>query len=230
MSLRKRDVVAVIEYPETDGEPMAETDLHRQLMTDLIAALEGFFQSRPDVYVSGNLLLYYVKGNPSKRVAPDVFVVRGVKKGPRRIYKLWEEGRAPAIVIELSSRKTWREDLYTKLRLYEQLGVAEYFIFDPEYDYLPEPLLGWQLKDGEYVPLEVKEGRVRSKALRLDLVDTGETLRLCDPQTEQYLPIPAEEIEARLRAEAEVARLGKELEKLRQPSSSKVGRKRKLSR
>lgn len=227
MSLRKRDVIATIEYPETDGEPMAETDLHRRLMMDLIETLEWFFQSKPDVYVSGNLLLYYVEGNPGKRVAPDVFVVRGVSKEPRRIYKLWEEGQVPAVVIELSSRKTWREDLYTKLHLYAQLGVAEYFIFDPEYDYLPEPLVGWRLKSGEYAPLEVPEGRVRSNALGLELVDTGQTLRLCDPRTGQFLLTPAEEIEARLRAEAEVARLGQQVEKLRRQLSAKASRKRK---
>lgn len=79
-----------------------------------------------------------------------------------------------------------------KLRLYEKLGVLEYFIFDPEYDYLPEPLVGWRLENGEYVPVEVVEGKVRSEVLGLDLVDTGETLRLLDPQTGQFLQTPTE--------------------------------------
>src|SRR5262245_1160263 len=91
-------------YPESDGKPMAETDVHRQLLSDLVFTLENFFRAQPDVYVSGNLLIYYVEGNPKKRVASDIFVARGVKKGQRRIYKLWEEGVAPQVVIELTSR------------------------------------------------------------------------------------------------------------------------------
>ena len=106
MSVRKPIHVLDIEYPETDGKPMAETDVHRQLLTDLIFTLTNFFRDEPDVYVSGDLLLYYVEGDPKKRVAPDVFVVRGVSKRQRRIYKLWEEGRPPDVVIELSSRQT----------------------------------------------------------------------------------------------------------------------------
>ncbi|HEX9001565.1 MAG TPA: Uma2 family endonuclease [Blastocatellia bacterium] len=208
MSLPKAMPIPAIDYPESDGKPMAETDKHRDLISALIEALKGHFANDPQVYVSGNLLLYYVKGNPAKCVAPDVFVVRGVPKGDRRIYKLWEEGVPPGIVIEVSSRKTWREDWYTKLRLYEKLGVREYFIFDPEYDSLPEPLIGWWLEDGEYVPVDVAEGKIKSEVLRLELVDTGETLRLLDPQTGQYLQTPTE-------AMAEVARLREELARVR---------------
>lgn len=97
---------AVPLYPESDGKPMAETDIHRRLLTTLVFTLETHFQNEPDVYASGNLLVYYVEGNPAKCFAPDVFVVRGVPKGERRIYKLWEEGVAPQIIIELTSRKT----------------------------------------------------------------------------------------------------------------------------
>lgn len=215
MSVRKRVPITTIEYPETDGKPMAETDIHRQLMMTLIFSLERFFQSEPDVYVSGNLLLYYVEGQPGKRVAPDVFVARGVGKEARRIYKLWEEGRAPDIAIELSSRQTWREDLHVKWRLYEQLGVSEYFIFDPEYDYLPEPLVGYRLETNQYTPLDIIDGRVRSASLGLELVDTGETLRLFDPQANQFLLTPMEEAEGRRRAEAEATQLRAELERLK---------------
>lgn len=88
-------------YPETDGEPMAETDTHRDLMAEaLIYPLKEYFRDQPDVYVSGNLLLYYEEGNPRASVAPDVFVVFGIPKGKRRIYKLWEEEKAPDVVVE----------------------------------------------------------------------------------------------------------------------------------
>jgi Uma2 family endonuclease len=163
-------------YPESDGKPIAETDVHRHLLSDLVFTLENFFRAQPDVYVSGNLLIYYVEGNPKKRIAPDIFVARGVKKGQRRIYKLWEEGVTPQVIIELTSRQTWREDLQEKWRLYEQLGVEEYFIFDPEYDYLDDPLVGYRLKDGKYKVMNAHDRRLRGKVLGLELVDTGETL------------------------------------------------------
>lgn len=175
-------------YPESDGKPMAETDIHAQTMIDLRIALDNFYRNQPDVYVSGNLLIYYVEGDPKKRVAPDVFVVRGVEKKQRRIYKLWEEGVAPQVVIDLTSRQTWREDLQEKWRLYEQLGVEEYFIFDPEYDYLDDPLVGYRLKDGKYKVMGARDRRLRSKVLGLELADTGETLRLFDPSSGAFLP------------------------------------------
>lgn len=208
MSLRKEDQLFTIDYPESDGEPMAETDVHYRLITDLRFELEQFFRDESDVYVSGNILLYYVEGNPKKRVAPDVFVARGVRKGARRVYKLWDEGRAPEVVFEVSSRQTWREDLNTKWRLYEDLGVKEYFIFDPEYDYLVEPLIAWRLESGRYEAVEVADGAVKSETLNLELVNTGETLRLRSPTTRQFLRTPLELAEEadRLRLEVEQLR------------------------
>jgi Uma2 family endonuclease len=188
-------------YPESDGKPKAETDVHRNLLADLVFSLENYFQPQPDVYVSGNLLVYYVEGNPAKCFAPDVFVVRGVPKGQRRIYKLWEEGVVPQIVIELTSRKTWKEDLQTKWELYRELGVQEYFIFDPKYDYLDEALVGYRLENGKYADLEIKDRRVKSEVLKLELIDTGETLRPFDPTTDQFLPNARESAAAYQRLE-----------------------------
>lgn len=192
MSMRNPAQLPQTLYPESDGKPMAETDMHRQLLSDLVFALDTYFQSDPDVYVSGNLLIYYVEGNPARRVAPDVFVAFGVPKGQRRIYRLWAEGVMPQVVIELTSRQTWREDLQKKWQLYAELGVQEYFIFDPEYDYLDKALIGYRLEEGKYVEMEAPEPRLRSEVLGLELVDTGETLRLFDPQTKQFLPTAKE--------------------------------------
>lgn len=211
-------------YPESDGKPMAETDVHRNLMAELIEELQLFFQADPQVYVSGNLLLYYEEGNPKKRIAPDVFVVRGVPKHERRIYQLWKEGRAPDAVFEISSRGTWGEDLVKKFQLCARLGVREYFIFDPEYDYLHQPLLAFRLEDGLYEELTVQDGCVMSEALGLELVDTGQTLRLRDPRTGRYLLTRTELETARQQAETranaaelELARLRAEMAKLSPP-------------
>jgi Uma2 family endonuclease len=108
----------IIEYPESDGKPVGETDVHRREILHTIETLERHFRNVPDIYVSGNLMFYYEEGNPSAVVSPDVFVVKGVRKGLRRTYKLWDEGVAPCVVIEMTSRSTRLEDKGNKRALY----------------------------------------------------------------------------------------------------------------
>jgi len=95
-----------IEYATSDGRPFAESDWHREIMTDLIKVLEAHYAGDPQVYVSGNLLLYYVPGNKHRRVSPDVFVVKGVSKHERPYLLLWEERKSPNLVIEVTSFST----------------------------------------------------------------------------------------------------------------------------
>lgn len=194
MSARPQKLIAADEYPESDGKPMAETEIHAESMINLRFALKRHFRANPNVYVGINLLMYWAEGDKRKSKAPDVFVVCGVPKEPaRRTWKVWEEGRAPDVVIELSSRQTWQEDFYEKPQIYARLGVREYFLFDPEYDQfcLPEPLLAWRLIKGEYRLQRVSQGAALSAVLGLELIDLGTTLRLRDPQTGEFLPTTA---------------------------------------
>jgi len=121
-----------IEYPTGDGKPMAETEVHRDDMIDVIGTLKHHFADDPKVHVSGNLLLYYEKGNRRKHVSPDVMVTFGVPREPKRdSYLVWKEGKAPDVVIEITSKSTRREDKKTKKVLYRDvLEVTEYFQFD----------------------------------------------------------------------------------------------------
>jgi Uma2 family endonuclease len=93
-------------YPERDGKPMGETDVHIDAMIYLREALKHYFRQASQVYVAGNLLIYYEENNPSASIAPDVFVVQGVDKSQRRTYKLWEERKPPAVVFEVTSRSS----------------------------------------------------------------------------------------------------------------------------
>jgi len=196
-----------IEYPEADGKPMAETDVHRDQMTDaLLHPLKERFRNTPNVYVSGNLLLYYEEGNRSAVVAPDVFVVFGIPDRQRRTFKLWEEGKAPDVVFELTSESTHREDLRDKRFVYEALGVQEYFLFDPLREYFSPPLQGFRLTGTYFIPLTPEalvedEWQIHSQVLELTLRTAGQTLRLYDPEQDRYLLTRAEEAEARRRAE-----------------------------
>jgi Uma2 family endonuclease len=206
MSARQQDILRNIEYPESDGNPMAETDKHRKLMNALIETLEAHFIEEPEVYVSGNLMCYYVEGDPTKSVSPDVFLVRGIAKQARRTYKFWEE-KVPNLVIEVSSRKTKNEDLQWKKQLYAWLGVNEYFIFDPEYKMNP-PLRAFRLHGKELIEEVVSNNRVVSEELGLELVNDGTTLRLFNPQTNEFLRTPSEEVARAGRLAAKLRELG----------------------
>jgi Uma2 family endonuclease len=197
------------DYPTSDGKPMAETDWHRDLMAELIETLKRFYASRRRVYVSGNLLLFYEPGNKRKHVSPDVFVVKGVAKHDRPNYLMWQEGKGPDLVIELTSSTTRREDLNSKFRLYRDvLEVKEYFLFDPHEDYLDPPEQGYRLRKGVYQPIAAVAGRLPSQVLGLHLERSGEELRLFDPAAGRWLSTPAERValESQARQQAEAAR------------------------
>ena len=211
-----------IEYPTSDGQPMAETTLHRKVMTDLIEGLERRFQEAPNVWVGGNLFVYFERGNPRAVVAPDVVLVKGVPKWDRPIYKLWEEGEPPTFVVEVTSDKTRDEDLNDKKGKYLRMGVEEYFLFDPYGDYMDPRLQGYRLERGLYVSIAPEpDGAMSSRTTGLRLEPEGLKLRLVDPATGERLLWSEEkdqalEVEraARLAAEEEVARLRRELERL----------------
>lgn len=204
-----------IEYPESDGKPMAETDTHRSQMNYLVEALIIWFLRRRRVYVAGNNLVYYQQGDPRLRLSPDVYVVKGVEQRDRRVYKLWEEKKAPCVVIEVSSKGTRREDLVTKFRLYRDvLRVKEYYVFDPLREYLPGRLKAWGLRGGEYVERPIDGDRILSPELGLSLVDS-KMLRLVEPRTNQELRTHREAEHDRQRAEAERDALRAELDRLR---------------
>lgn len=228
---RKRKEVV---YPTSDGRPMAETDWHRDLMMALIKTLEAFYLNEPTVYVSGNLLVFYKEGDGRKHLSPDVFVVKGVPKRQRPNYLIWEEGKPPEVVIELTSRSTRAEDLDHKFTLYrDTLRVREYFLFDPLGEYLDPPLQGHRLRAGQYVSIRPVNDRLPSQVLGLHLERSGGDLRLHDPTTGAWLPTPEEaraqaeqareqaeeareqEVKARRLAEEEIERLRREMKELR---------------
>jgi Uma2 family endonuclease len=180
------------DYPDSDGKPMAETDVHRNWMVWIIEMLQFFFQGKR-VYVSGNLLIYFQQGDPKKRVAPDVFLVKECEQKPRRIFKIWEEGKGPCFALEVTSKKTRRQDLGPKKDLYEQLRVAEYFLYDPLGEWLEPALQAFRLLDGTYSPLEADEkGGLESEQLGITFrIEEGQ-LVLFNTRTGERLKTGAE--------------------------------------
>jgi hypothetical protein len=202
-------------YPESDGQPVGETDVHRQLLMDLVFALSRHFADRPTTYVTGNLFLYYVKGNPRQVVCPDVCIAFDSTKRLRNIYQTWRDGPFPQVIIELTSASSRAEDLGPKRELYERLGTLEYYLFDPHFDpgvaepdAVEEPgdlrRFSRPTADLPLGPAEtVTPGAVlHSPALGLGFTVSGRALRVIDEATGQPLPTAEEEAEAR-QAEAE---------------------------
>jgi Uma2 family endonuclease len=202
-----------IVYPTSDGRPFSESDWHREIMTDLLEVLDTYYAADSLVYVSGNLLIYYIPENKRRRVAPDVFIVKGVPKHERPYFLLWKEKKRPNLVIEVTSSSTRLEDMKRKFLLYQNvLKVQEYFLFDPFEDYLDPSLQGYRLRQGKYVPMRPLGGRLPSSVLGLQLERDGLDLRLFDSKAGKWLPTPEERI---AQAEAELERLQRELEALR---------------
>ena len=193
-------------YPSSDGQPMCENTWQLRAMVDGISILRSRYRRNPDVFVGGDLLMYYERGDPTRRVAPDVFVIFGVPDHHRMSYRLWEEGKAPDFALEVASESTWREDLGRKRDLYAKLGIGEYWLFDPQGEFLDPPLRGLVLQDGEYgeLPGRMENGvRVlRSRVLGLDLRSEKGALRFRDPVTGEDLRTLEEETAARQRVEA----------------------------
>ncbi len=178
-----------VQYPTTDGRPMGETEHHIDELIDTLTVLRDWFAAESNVYVGGNMLLFYEEGNRRKHVSPDVFVSREIPKKPKREYYLvWKEGKAPDLVVEITSRTTKREDEKKKLILYRDvLRVPEYLLFDPRAEYLDPPLQGFRLVAGDYVPIAAIDGRLPSAVLGLHLAREGQNLRLYNPATGERL-------------------------------------------
>jgi Uma2 family endonuclease len=199
---------------------MGDTDYHNVAMTLLKQALEDHFAAKADVYVASNLILYFREGDPTGRRDPDVLVAKGVGKHRRRSFRVWEEKTFPCTLVEIASKKTWKVDLHEKRQLYAQIGIKEYFVFDPEGCFLKPVLQGFKLVKGQSVPMKpAADGSLVSKELGLRLVPEGEMLRLVYLKTGQPVPTRAERAEQeKQRAEQEkqrAAELAAEVERLR---------------
>ena len=187
--VKRQERLAEIYYPESDGKPVGETDFHVAALFYLWQALRFHYRNDPDVYVAGNMLFYYEQGNIAEFKVPDVFVVKGVAKHDRRVYKLWEEKEAPCVVFEITSRSTRLDDLGSKRALYEMLGVREYYLFDPLDEYLRPRLQGFKLVAGMYQPVKPSpDGSLLSQELGLVLRADGNLPRVVDPRTGQPAP------------------------------------------
>jgi Uma2 family endonuclease len=126
-----------IDYPESDGLPMSDNTKQFEWIVTLADNIKALFHGRDDVFVCGNQNWYPVEGHPEICAAPDVYAVFGRPRGHRPSYKQWEEGNVPmTVVFEIRSPKNTDEEMAAKHLFYEEYGVEEYYLYDPDADSL----------------------------------------------------------------------------------------------
>jgi Uma2 family endonuclease len=193
--------IAEIVYPESDGKPMAETELHMEWMNDIRNRLKYRYRQQ-QVYVGCNMFVYYIEGDPQKSVAPDVFVVKDCDSGMRRTFKTWEEQRTPDVVIEVTSESTRREDENFKPETYARIGVKELFLYDPTGDYLNPTLQGFRFAQGRTTRIRPDaSGALECRELGIRLRLEKGALRLSDARTGKRLLTETEVQRSRAKAE-----------------------------
>ncbi len=223
-------------YPSSDGEPLAETYDHVQTILTTLVALTHYLLGQ-QATVLANQYLYYSQGFPRLRIAPDVMVILGVQPGGRDNYKIWEEGQIPSVIFEVTSEGTKERDDGFKKSLYEQLGVLEYWQFDPRGDWINDYLRGYRLVGETYQPITDSHSDVLKLQLRVEdkLIgfyrdDTGEKLLIPDElftalQREMAARREAEEraTQERQLAEQERQRAEQESQRAEQESQRAAG-------
>ena len=200
-------------YPCSDGSPMADNMWQAEA---IMAAAGDIRAARPQALVAADILVYPERGNAANRIAPDVLVALGLGTHNRSSYLVWAEGKPPDWVLEVASPGTQAEDRGVKRHRYAEIGVPEYWLFDPRGDVYPRGtprLQGLKLVDGEYRALESRlvdgERTIRSEVLGLDVRADGELLRFRDAATGRDVrhrpEVEADEQRARAQARQEAA-------------------------
>jgi len=196
-------------YPGSDGEPLAETYLHLYAILVTLEILKQYLQGQ-QATVLADQFLYYAQGFPRLRVAPDVMVIFNVAPGGRDNYKIWKEKQVPSVIFEVTSEGTKDRDTGYKKTLYEQLGVKEYWLFDPKGEWIENKLKGYRWSKEVYE--EITDSR--SEVLELRLEVESELIAFYREDTGEKLLAPSELAKALKESEEKAERLRRKLEEL----------------
>jgi hypothetical protein len=230
---------------EEQDEPLA-TDPHSDEQAYCFMALRSLLN--PDGhYVSKDRWLRMDPANEHDLLLPDLLIARDLQARQWGVnqYRPWAVGKPPEVLAEFLSPTSQDVDQTDKPRRYAELGVQEYFLFDPDGTYGVPRIQGWALRrDGGRTPLARRaDGGVASRALPVAFRLVDDHIGVVDTRTGQLAlryeaaqALLRQEIAARFRAEAaqrqaeraqqqaqaEVARLRAELARLRQGDQDAV--------
>ncbi len=209
------DVAYYYDFHPTEEDLMGETSVHAALVHYLVEVLTWLFRGQACA-IHENLNFYQTSNPNEYPLAPDIAVIKQVDFRHLRSWRVGKTGSAPQVVFEIASEETWKKDLDEKPMKYAQMGVQEYFAYDPNQPALRRAashrLFGWQLGTGKpqmSVLPAGPDGRLWSPHLESFLVPEGELLRLYDRN--EHLRLTQAETQA-MRAEAEAMRAKTEAE------------------
>jgi Uma2 family endonuclease len=172
----------IIIYPEDDGEPMSDNTRQFQWIVTIKENVDALFRNDPNVFVAGDLLWYPVEGDNTIRQAPDTMVAFGRPKGHRGSYRQWEEGDVvPQVVFEVLSPGNRAGKLLRKFHFYEEHGVEEYYIYDPEHN----ELVGHRRDKGRLIEIPEMNGWISPRlGIRFDM--SGPELAIYRPDGQRF--------------------------------------------
>ena len=190
---------ASLEYDPDDPEPLPDAMEQDPILRDFMHVLADHCTESdrsPDNFLSSNTILCYDRNNLNVRVQPDCYMafgvdVRAIRR--RKMYLPWEAGKPPDFALEVGSESTSENDIIAKRRIYAQIGIPEYWLFDPTGgDLYGQPLSGELLSDGVYRPVELTTEpddvlKGFSPLLGIYLCWDEGVLLFYDPATETYL-------------------------------------------
>ena len=203
-----------LEFNPDEPEPLPDGMIQNPVLFEILSILADRFSinsPRADVFLDSNTFICYNPDNLNVRVGPEMYLAFGVDARAireRRIYLPWEAGKLPDFVLEVASVTTARYDVAGKRRLYAQIGIPEYWRFDPTGgEHYGQPLSGEILFEGEYRPVELTtepDGALKgfSPTLGLYLCPNEDRLTFFDPATGSYLLNLSQERDARRQAES----------------------------
>jgi Uma2 family endonuclease len=170
-------------YPDSDGKPMSDNTKQFQLIVKIQGGIDALFKDHQNVFVAGDLLWYPVEGDNKTRQAPDTMVVFGRPKGDRGSYQQWlEDNIAPQVVFEILSPGNRMGEMFKLFKFYENYGVEEYYVYDPE----DNELIGWVRSDGKLNYIESMEGWV-SPRLQVRFETASGDLEIYQPDGQKFL-------------------------------------------
>lgn len=211
------------------GDQMTQGRRHIDTALALTSLFQNHLRAEPDVIVLCDVKHRFGPGR--RQPSPDVSVIRGVRnpKADRNSFDFRKEGVSPCLIVEIVSplsSRIRRVDLVDKVEIYRRAGVKEYVIADSTIRDRRYRLLGYRLdRSGRYRSIRPDaEGRLLSETTGVwfQVSPEGDRIFLLEHPSGRRLLNLEETDDARREAEervnsaeAELARLRQELERLR---------------
>ncbi len=156
-------------------------------------AVRYILRGMGSVFLGSNIPLRTNPLNLREHEAPDYYLAWGVDVAAIRgetAYNLWEVGKPPEWALEVASPSTYQRDLNDKPDRYAEIGIGEYWMFDPTGGELyGRALIGFELVDGRYEPIEIVRnehgllsGYSRELGVRLCVVEESQREELLEIQ------------------------------------------------